>query len=140
MAYPFDRPQNVEFAQSVSSNQADIGAVDETAPPASTPPIDVYDDDEEIRVYVDLPGFDAEEIQVQGDETNLVIRGERSQRPEESARPVVQERARAVERTIPLHAPVDVSEAVARHHDGVCEVVLPKTAAGQYREISLHSD
>lgn len=149
MAYPFDRGPQAEFRGSdtgsgesapQSQGWTPTGSAPEGfEPPASTPPIDVYDTSDEIWVYVDLPGFEEDDIQIRGDETNLVITAERRQNTEENASPLVQERAMAIERTIPLHVPVDVSEATARHRNGVCEVVLPKTAAEQYREIKLRS-
>jgi HSP20 family protein len=147
MAHPFDRGTESDFQGSDSGEAfpASQGWTPTgTAPegfesPASSPPIDVYDTSDEIWVYVDLPGFEDDDIRIQGDETNLVVTAERRGNPEDGASPLVKERAMTVERTIPLHAPVDVSEATARHRNGVCEVVLPKTAAEQYREIKLRS-
>jgi HSP20 family protein len=147
MAYPFDRQSeemqgtdpNQAVKESFGQSQGWTEPQESFEAPASTPPIDVYDSNDEITVFVDLPGFEEDDIRIQGDETNLVVSAERSNDPGEGASPLVQERARTVERTIPLHAPVDVSEATARHRHGVCEVVLPKTAAEQYREITLRS-
>lgn len=105
--------------------------------PSGTPPIDLVDNTDEIWVYVDLPGFREDEIQIQGDETTLQISADRPGDIEEGRTVVVHERPYKVERTVPLVAPVDVDDATATFEDGVCKIMLPKASSKQYQRIDF---
>lgn len=97
------------------------------------------DNTTEIWIFVDLPGFTDDEVEVRGDQHSLVISADRPTELEEGRRIVLHERPTRVERTIQLPAPVDVDGAVATFDDGVCKVTLPKVAAERYKEIEFEA-
>jgi len=103
------------------------------------PSVDIVDNDADLWVFVDLPGFAEDEIEVVGDQQSLVVTADRPAGVEEGRRVVVLERPNRVERLIPLPTPVDVSEAVATFENGSCKVSLPKQASEHYTTIDIES-
>lgn len=139
--FPFDQPQQEPVPQvppppveGFAWGEQPIGG-----PPPATPAVDVVDNSAEIWVFVDLPGFTEDEIEVRGDQHSLVISADRPTELEEGRRVVVHERPTRVERTVQLPAPVDVAEAAATYEEGVCKITLPKVAAERYQEIEFQS-
>jgi HSP20 family protein len=113
-----------------------------TVPPQGswTPPIEIVEDGDNLRVYVDLPGYDEDEIRVRGDETNVIVSAERIDGFDEGNRILVNERPTRAERTITLPVSVDVTDATVDYDRGVCEVVLPKSVPDRYHEIEFTDD
>ncbi len=105
--------------------------------PAAVPAIDVVNGSEDISVYVDLPGYAAEEIDVRGDETALVVSAQRMVEFDDTSSVLVHERPARIERHIQLPAPVDIDKAEADYDEGVCTISLPKAAAERYKRIDL---
>ncbi|MFB6172780.1 MAG: Hsp20/alpha crystallin family protein [Haloarculaceae archaeon] len=130
-----ERP--TQYRQQSSGQGWQATAEPVTGSPDSTPAVDILDNTDEIWVFVDLPGFRKGETQLRGDETTLVVSAERIDELEEGRSVLVRERPTRVERTIPLPATVDVSDAEATYEDGVCKVILPKAASDQFREIEF---
>jgi HSP20 family protein len=114
------------------------------APPSpgmgSQPAVDIIDNEDAIWVFIDLPGFQQEEVHVRTDQNSLVLTADRPSDVEDHRQVVVNERPTHVERTIPLPVPVKTSGARALYEDGVCKVTLPKTAMDRYEEIEFTSD
>jgi len=98
-------------------------------------PVDVLDRDEEYVVVADLPGFDADDVDVTLSDGRLDITAEREESvvetgEEETARYVRRERAgRSVSRSVRLPDPVDADGVTASHSAGVLTVTLPKERA-----------
>lgn len=97
-----------------------------------TPPLDVVETDDAVTVYADLPGRDADRIEVSVEEgRRLTIEASRRRtETEETGRYLTQERtAETVSRSIPLPAAVDEEGTSASYDDGVLTVTLPKERA-----------
>lgn len=105
--------------------------------PPGTPLADVYDSPESITVFVDLPGFDQESIQLQASGNVLHVSATRPEQASEEDRPVQRERRGRVERTITLPTAVAVEEAEASFEDGVCKITLPKSEEDQQQSIAF---
>lgn len=89
---------------------------------------DVVDRDDAYTVLVDLPGYDADELDVTFSDGRLHIHGERQDHldVEEDAY-IRRERRRAVvNRTVRIPDPVDETAISATYSDGVLEITLPK--------------
>jgi HSP20 family protein len=116
-------------------------------PPARDIAVDVIEDDGTITVIADLPGFDADEIDVELHDDALSIAATREEtRAEEAA---VDEgegegeldresdvryhrrerRRRAVSRRIPVPKPVERDGTTASYDGGVLTVTLPKRSS-----------
>lgn len=100
---------------------------------------EVFDDDDGIRVRLEAPGLDKEDLDIEVVDGYLVVRGEkRVERERRDGRYYVTECAYGrFERTIPLPDEVDASEARASYDKGVLSLKLPKTGARRRRRITV---
>lgn len=113
------------------------------------PAVNVSESDEAIVVEAELPGLDATDvdISVAGDE--LVLRGARAGRPEQTSgngEPAAgvtwhrRERGSGTfERRIELPVPVDATRVEAKLVDGVLTVTCPKAPQAQPRKVTVQS-
>lgn len=99
--------------------------------------VDVAEDEDEVRVTADLPGFDKDDIDISVRDAQLTIRAKREEETEqtgqgdENATYHRRERSRReVSRTLRLPADVDEEEASATYQNGVLTVTLPKVGTG----------
>ncbi|MFB6097227.1 MAG: archaeal heat shock protein Hsp14 [Haloferacaceae archaeon] len=89
--------------------------------------VDVAENDEEVTVTADLPGYDRDQIDVTVDDRRLTIRAERERETETDEEYHRRERSfRRQTRTITLPAEVDERAASATYRNGVLEITLPK--------------
>jgi HSP20 family protein len=95
------------------------------------PATDVYAKDGDLIVRVELPGIDpGEDVSVQVDGGELVVRGERKQEEEvkEEAYYRMEASFGSFERRIPMPEGIDVNAIEAEYTDGVLTVTVPKAA------------
>jgi HSP20 family protein len=85
--------------------------------------------DDEIRVQVDLPGMEKEDVEVLLEENTLIIRGERREQQEKKKRKVhlTQMSYGGFCRSILLPAEVDAGAVKTRFKRGVLTLTFPKT-------------
>lgn len=107
--------------------------------PAATPPADVIETSEGIRVSVDLPGHDPSSIEVKLEDNVLTIRSER--RLEKAAEgETVLRRERAIgnfSRSFGLPQTVDPNRVEAKLELGVLTVTLPRREEAKPRVIDV---
>ncbi|WP_254272622.1 Hsp20/alpha crystallin family protein [Haloarcula marina] len=99
-----------------------------------TVPTDIVDDDDAFVVHADLPGFDADDIDVAlTDDRRLTISASHTEESEASEGQFVQRerRQQSVSRTVTLPESVDESETSAAYDAGVLTVTLPKMTADE---------
>lgn len=97
-------------------------------PPAWKPDIDVFELDDEYLIYVDVPGLEAEQIDLHLQGTTLTVRGTRPAPIAPEGFCHVHERSFGrFERRITLPDPVDPGRVGARCRDGVLEVRVRKS-------------
>lgn len=104
-----------------------------------TPSIDLVERELEYVIYINLPGVDREDINLNIDNRGLTISGE-LKRPEapEGERWYRTERPCGVfKRSFRLPDTVDASNVRAAHQNGVLEVTLAKAAEARPRQISI---
>jgi HSP20 family protein len=106
------------------------------------PALDVSETEDALEIQAELPGVDPEniEITVSGDE--LVIRGEKTARVEESERSWhrVERRHGSFERTLRLPESVDADSIEATSSHGVLILKLPKREEVQPRRIEIRGE
>jgi HSP20 family protein len=108
-----------------------------TAPTATFPPVNVYEDGEALWVEAELPGLDLKdlEIYVTGP-SQLTLKGERKPQPPEKAVKHRQERGfGSFLRALDLPYPVDPDHVEARFENGVLRVRLVKHESARPRKI-----
>jgi HSP20 family protein len=122
-------------AQMASRQGVGLGTTQQTqaesaagpVPKTGIPPIDVIDQETELSILADIPGFDEDDIEIklEGDSLQIVA-SERVRDLSETETMVGQERPTAVSREIRLPVAVTSEDAEASYEDGVLSVELPK--------------
>ena len=95
-----------------------------------TPTVDVFTRGNDLVVSADLPGIKPEDVQVESEGNNLVIRGEsRTEQENKEQNYWYSERSYgSFYRSIPLPQGVNTDSAQARFNNGVLEVTFPDAA------------
>jgi HSP20 family protein len=99
----------------------------------SAPPIDMSEDETSYKITAELPGLDANDVDVQVAGDTLVLKGEKRQEKEERNKNYhFSERSYgAFQRAFDLPASVDRDNIAAEFAKGVLTITLPKTKAAQ---------
>ncbi len=105
----------------------------------STPAIDMYQTDDEVVVKAALPGFKADEVQINVTGDVLTLRGEMKHEEEkkEKAWHIREHRWGAFERSIALPTDVKADKAVADFENGILTVTLPKAEEVKPKTITV---
>ncbi|WP_456324989.1 Hsp20/alpha crystallin family protein [Desulfonauticus submarinus] len=102
------------------------------------PPINIYEDDDKIYVYSELPGLEIEDIELTLTDGSLVLKGERKI---EQGNYYRQERPTGVfQRIINLNVPIDADNIKAKMKNGLLEIILPKSTANKPKKIEIESN
>ena len=105
----------------------------------SAPAIDMYQTDDEVVVRAALPGFKADEVQINVTGDVLTLRGERKQEEEKKERAwhIREHRWGSFERSVALPTEVTAEGAVADFENGVLTVTLPKAEEVKPKTITV---
>lgn len=92
------------------------------------PPVDIYEAEDEIYVYVDLAGVDSDKLQVTVDEHQLLVAGKRRLPSQKSIACIHQLEIELgqFQRNVSLPAVVDVAKVKSEYLNGILVVTLPK--------------
>ena len=103
------------------------------------PPVDIYEDEHNITLKMEVPGIDEEDIDVRIENNTLTIRGERRFEKEEK-----EENFRRVERqygsftrSFTLPSSVETENIQANYDKGVLEIRLAKKAEAKPKQIKV---
>ena len=104
------------------------------------PPVDVYEDEHNVTLKIEVPGIDEKDIDVRIENNTLTVHGERKFEKEEK-----EENFRRVERqygsftrTFTLPNTVDVDKVSASYDKGVLKIALPKKAEAKPKQIKVN--
>lgn len=92
---------------------------------------DVTENDQEIAVRAELPGFEENELDVQINNDLLTIKAEKEQKDDQHTE------YRNFYRTITLPAGVNVDKVQATYHNGVLELHMPRKEGSQPKHIKV---
>jgi HSP20 family protein len=103
------------------------------------PPVDVYQDHEQIVLTCELPGMDAKEVDLQVENGVLTIRGERKlEREDKKDNYVRVERWYGTfNRAFTLPTTVDADKVKAEFKNGVLRVTLPRKEETKPKQIKV---
>src|SRR5271154_2045585 len=106
---------------------------------AFAPPVDVYEDEHQITLKIEVPGIDEKDIDVRVENNTLTVHGERKFEKEEK-----EENFRRVEsqygsftRTFTLPTTVDHENIQADYDKGVLKVKLAKKSEAKPKQIKV---
>jgi HSP20 family protein len=105
----------------------------------STPAIDMYQTDDEVVVRAALPGFKADEVQINVTGDVLTLRGETKQQEEQEDRAwhIREQRWGSFERSVSLPTDVTADKAVADFENGILTITLPKAEQVKPKTINV---
>ena len=106
------------------------------------PPVDVYQDKDNVFVKIEVPGMKKEEIEVSMLGEQLSISGERKEESEyRGAESYQSERwFGRFHRSLSLPAAVEAGKIEAHYKDGVLTIICPKTEEAKRRQIEIKVD
>ena len=103
------------------------------------PPVDVYEDEHNITLKVEVPGIEEKDIDVRVENNTLTVHGERKFEKEEK-----EENFRRVERqygsftrSFTLPTSVDAEKVSANYDQGILKISLPKKAEAKPKQIKV---
>jgi HSP20 family protein len=104
------------------------------------PPVDIYEDEHNITLKLEVPGINENDIDVQIDNNTLTVHGERKMEKEEK-----EENFRRVERqygsftrSFTLPSSVDPQQVSADYNQGVLKIKLAKKAEAKPKQIKVN--
>ncbi len=103
------------------------------------PPVDIYEDENNIVVKADLPGMDQKDIEVKVENNSLVIKGEKKFEDEEKKNNYhrIERFYGTFQRVFTLPDTVDVEKIKATYKNGVLEITIPKKPETKPKQIKV---
>lgn len=104
-------------------------------------PTDVSEDENSLRITMELPGVDPNDVRLSLENNVLTIRGEKKQQVDDDSERIHRfERTYGMfERTFVLPNTVDSELIDARYENGVLQVTIPKAERAKPREIRVNA-
>lgn len=110
---------------------------------AWAPAVDVAETGDEIRVEVELPGLNPEDVEVRVENGVLTVSGEKRSEFEEgkegSSYHLIERRYGRFERSFTLPRTVNAEKVDARFSNGVLSIGMPKAETAKPRRIAIKS-
>jgi len=105
------------------------------------PAMDLSETDKDISIRMDLPGVNAKDVDIQLNNQQLTVSGERKEEKEEKGKTFhrMERRVGRFSRSVTLPCAVEEDQIDARYKDGVLNIVLPKTFEAKTRHIEIKS-
>ena len=106
---------------------------------AWTPACDIFEDQNQLKLVLELPGVSSQDVKISLENNTLTIRGEKRQAAEEKSERVHRyERSYgSFERRFSLPSTVDPERIEAGFENGLLTVTLPKSERARPREIPV---
>ncbi len=104
------------------------------------PPVDVYEDEQGIRLKMEVPGIDEKDIDIQLENSLLTVRGERKMESEtkEENYHRIERRYGSFTRSFTLPNTVNPEEVKAAYAKGVLTISLGKRAEARPKQIKVN--
>jgi len=119
----------------------DAGRDESLTTSSFAPAVDVYEDEHQVALKIEVPGIDEKDIDVRVENNTLTVHGERKIEKEEK-----EENYRRVERhygsftrTFTLPQTVDTENVSATYDKGVLKITLPKKAEAKPKQIKVNA-
>ena len=104
------------------------------------PPVDIYEDEHNITLKLEVPGIDEKDIDVRVDNNTLTVHGERKIEKEEKEENFrrVERRYGSFTRSFTLPSSVDPAQVNADYNRGVLKIKLAKKAEAKPKQIKVN--
>jgi HSP20 family protein len=135
-ADPFDTLFNLQRA--LEARTASDWLQNQTAGLGPFPPINVFQQGDELLAIVELPGVDKNDLQIQAQENTIRIAGKRNVDLPEGVSVHRRERVFGeFDRTLSLPVQLDPNGIKAEYRDGILALYLPRSARDKPRTIKI---
>ena len=131
---------NRAFRESYTGQYRDNDRDDALTTSSFAPAVDVYEDEHQVTLKIEVPGIDEKDIDVRVEGNTLTVHGERKIEKEEK-----EENYRRVERqygsftrNFTLPTTVDSEKVSATYDKGVLKIALPKKAEAKPKQIKVN--
>jgi len=117
------------------------GSTDENLTTAAfVPPVDIYEDEHNITLKIEVPGIEQKDIDVRLENNTLTVRGERKFEKEEKEENFhrVERRYGSFFRAFTLPNTVDAESVKANYENGVLKIALAKKAEAKPKQIKVN--
>jgi HSP20 family protein len=139
--YPYRELNTLQDRVNRLFHESFSGARDESLATSSfAPAVDVYEDEHNVTLKIEVPGIDEKDIDVRVENNTLTVHGERKFEKEEK-----EENYRRVERqygsfsrTFTLPNTVDTESVSADYEKGVLKIKLAKKAEAKPKQIKVN--
>jgi HSP20 family protein len=133
---PFDTLFNLQRA--LEARLASDWLRDATTSRGPFPPVNVFQQGEDILAIVELPGIDKDELQIQAKENTIRISGRKSITYQDGVSVHRRERVSGeFDRTLSMPVQVDPDGIKAEYRDGLLALFLPRAESDKPRTISV---
>jgi HSP20 family protein len=136
---PFRELSTLQDRINRAFRESRTGEDDSLTTSSFAPAVDVYEDEHQVSLKIEVPGIDEKDIDVRVENNTLTVHGERKIEKEEK-----EENYRRVERhygtftrTFTLPQTVDTEKVVATYDKGVLKIALPKKAEAKPKQIKI---
>ena len=104
------------------------------------PPVDVYEDEHNITLKLEVPGIDEKDLDVKLENNTLTVHGERKFEKEEKEENFhrIERRYGSFFRSFTLPTTVDAASVTADYEDGVLKIKLAKKAEATPKQIKVN--
>lgn len=130
LLYQLERRMGRIFNEPLRPFEWNLG---ESATAAWMPLVDIFEENEVIRIVAELPGVKPEDVKISVEGNLLTVKGTKEQVAEEKAEKIhrYERTYGAFERTFTLPATVDPEKIKATYENGVLTIALPKVEAAK---------
>lgn len=112
---------------------------EENANGSFVPPVDVYEDEKQIALKLEVPGVKLEDLDIRLENQRLTVKGERKFEKEEKAENFhrIERRFGSFVRSFTLPQTVDTESVTAGYDAGVLTISLNKKAEAQPKQVKI---
>jgi HSP20 family protein len=104
------------------------------------PPVDIYENGDNLVLKAELPGVNADDVEVRVEDNTLYLKGERKLDKEvkEQNYHRVERTYGTFTRTFSLPNSVDADKVAANYHDGILTLTMPKKEEAKPKTIKVN--
>ena len=118
---------------------SDVSGKDQLAAGTFVPPVDIYEDEHNLVLKLEIPGVNEEDLQVSLENNILTVKGERKFEKEEREENFhrIERRFGAFTRTFRMPNTVDGENTSASYDKGILKITLAKRAEAKPKQIKI---
>ena len=118
---------------------SDVSGKEQLAAGTFVPPVDIYEDEQNLVLKLEIPGVNEEDLQVSLENNLLTVKGERKFEKEENEENFhrIERRFGTFTRTFRMPNTVDSDHTSASYDKGILKIALAKRAEAKPKQIKI---